>query len=96
VAADEKHDLPAAWYMALRFCPYCSGTGKRERPPEDECGFCGATGDLFGHMLEEVYAMGRDEGVRALRALYADLVLAGGSTARHTVPAAQLKARLGL
>lgn len=82
--------------MALRTCPYCSGTGKRERPPEDDCGFCAGSGDLFGHLLERTYAMGRDEGVRALRGLYEELMRAGKSTATHTVPAQQLKWRLGV
>lgn len=97
MATDLKHDLPAAWRMALRVCPYCGGTGTRGTELEpDRCEFCKSTGDLLGAMLEEVYEMGRDDGLRALRAVYEDLVRAGKVTARRTVPAAQLKARLGL
>lgn len=88
VETDLQHDLPAAWRMALRVCPYCGGVG--------ECDWCASSGDLFGYLLERVYAMGRDAGLDAMRALHADLVRAGRSTAGHSVPAAQLKARLGI
>lgn len=101
-SADLQHDLPAAWWMALRYCPYCSGSGTRPGDLEgqitgsDECGFCEGSGDLFGHMLERVYAMGRDEALEAMRALHADFVRAGKLVAENSRPAAQLKARLGV
>lgn len=83
-----QHNLPAAWRMALRVCPYCGAVG--------ECAWCGSSGDLFGHLLERTYAMGREEALDAMRAIYADWLRAG-RTARDTAPpAAQLKARLGL
>lgn len=97
VTTDLQHDLPAAWRMALAVCPYCGGTGARGTHLEpDSCGFCGDTGDLFGHLLTSVYAMGRDEAVRVLRAHYEDLVRAGRLLGEHDPSAPQLKARLGL
>lgn len=87
VTTDLQYDLPVAWRAALAFCPYCSADG---------CDWCGGSGNLFNHLLERTYAMGRDAGLDAMRALHADLVRAGKSTAGHSVPAAQLKARLGL
>ena len=79
--------------MALRVCPYCAGTGQRDG--HDEC-FCGGSGDLFGHMLEQVYAMGREQALDAMRAIYADWLTAGRVARDTAPPAEQLKRRLGL
>lgn len=83
-----RHNLPFAWRLALRTCPYCSGV--------DDCHWCASTGDLFGHMLERTYEMGREEALEAMRAVYTDWVRAGQAAADTAPPAAQLKARLGL
>jgi hypothetical protein len=80
--------------MALRLCPYCSGLGQRDG--EERCGFCGGSGDLFGHMLERVYVMGREEALDAMRAIYADWLRAGRAARDTAPPAAQLRKRLGL
>lgn len=89
--------LPERWKMAIRVCPYCAGTGERGTHLEpDFCGFCGDTGDLIGHMLSMVYGMGRDDGLRAARTAYVELLRAGKLAAEHDMPAEQLKSRLGL
>lgn len=89
--------LPERWKMAIRVCPYCAGTGERGTHLEpDSCAFCGDTGDLIGHMLTTVYAMGQDDGLRAARTVYVELLRAGKLAAEHDPPAEQLKARLGL
>lgn len=98
-AAPETHvDLPAAWKAAVAWCPYCGGSGGREKPPDevDVCGFCDSTGDLFGAMLRKCYEMGRDEALESMRALHADLLRAGRSVAAQEKSPEQLKWRLGL
>lgn len=89
-------DLPAAWKAAVAFCPYCSASGQRERPPEDECAFCEGSGDLFGTMLRKAYELGRDEALESMRALHADLMRAGRSVAAQEKTVEQLKWRAGL
>lgn len=95
-AEDVKLDLPVAWRAATAHCPFCSGTGKRERPPEDACAYCDATGDLLGAMLRKCYELGRDEALESMRALHADLMRAGRSVAAQDKTAEQLKWRMGL
>lgn len=87
VTTDLLHELPAKWRMALAVCPYCAREG---------CDFCGGSGDLFGHLLERVYEMGREEALSAMRAIYADWIRAGRAAAATAPPAGQLKKRLGL
>lgn len=92
-----KETLPDQWRMALRTCPYCAGTGERGTHFElDFCGFCDSTGDLIGHMLTTVYAMGREDGLRAARTVYVELLRAGKLAAERNPCAEQLKVTLGL
>jgi hypothetical protein len=93
-ATAETHtDLPTAWRAAIAFCPYCSGTGEAAEEP---CSWCEASGDLFGTLLAEAHDLGREEGVRAMRALYSDLIRAGRLVAERTVDRAKLKREVGL
>lgn len=93
VAAETHTDLPVAWRAAIAFCPYCSGTGEAADGP---CGWCQTSGDLFGTLLIQAHDLGREEGVRAMRALYADLIKSGRLVAERTADRAKLKKEVGL
>jgi hypothetical protein len=57
-------DLPAAWRVALRACPYCVAASDGERAA---CLPCEGTGDLLGVMLLDAYQRGRDHVLARLR-----------------------------
>jgi hypothetical protein len=52
--------LPTAWRAATRICPYCSGTGQRDRKPDEACLYCEGTGNLLGSMLLRAWRAGAD------------------------------------
>lgn len=92
----EDRGLPAAWAAALRYCPFCSGTGYRDRSPEDACGHCRGSGDLFGAMLQRAYEEGRNDALGVLREVFKHLSLSGRAVAALDVQPAELKRRIGL
>lgn len=57
---------------------------------------CEGSGDLFGRLLEQVYTMGREEALDAMRAVYEDWKRAGRAAAETAPSPALLKKRLGL
>lgn len=83
----------------MRFCPYCSGRGEggtgvgaKEGQP---CPQCGGTGDLYGHLLDEAYRMGRDEALSDLRQVFL-MVRSTGEHVSAREPPKDLKRSLGL
>jgi hypothetical protein len=59
--------LPIAWRAAIRFCPYCSGTGQRDKKPDESCLQCQGTGNLLGMMLLDSWRAGAEHVIARVR-----------------------------
>jgi len=91
-------DLPLSWQMAMRYCPWCSGTGKwvQNAERESDCLHCGGTGDMFGFLLREAFKLGQEDALFCLRSLreHAEQALGSVKTSGDDIKA--IKERLGV
>lgn len=86
--------LPLAWQAALRYCPFCSGTGSVE--DGRECLNCEGSGDLFGAYLRAAYKLGQEDALFLLRRVR-DTAMRASELADERDPDVRLlKTRLGV
>lgn len=90
---DDGDALPVAWQAAMRFCPFCSGTGQRAGR---DCIQCEGTGNLFRTYIRAAYRLGQEDGLHRLRGLREHAEKALQATQEDKGSEASMLLRLGL